>query len=52
MKVFVAGASGYIGGSVAAAMRAAGHEVIGLVRSDARAAQVRERGIEPLIGTL
>ena len=52
MRVFVTAASGYIGGSVAAALRAAGHDVVGLVRSDARAAQVRERGIEPLIGTL
>jgi nucleoside-diphosphate-sugar epimerase len=48
----VTGASGYIGGAVAAALRDAGHHVVGLVRSDARAAQVRERGMEPLIGTL
>lgn len=52
MRVFVTGASGYIGGSVAAALHAAGHHVVGLVRSDERAAQVRERGIVPLIGTL
>jgi nucleoside-diphosphate-sugar epimerase len=52
MKVLVTGASGYIGGAVAAALLDAGHQVVGLVRSDERAAQVRARGIEPLIGTL
>ena len=52
MKVLVTGASGYIGGSVASALLGAGHRVVGLVRSDERAAQVRARGIEPLIGTL
>ena len=52
MKVFVTGASGYIGGSVAAGLLSAGHTVKGLVRSDARAGQVRERGIEPVVGTL
>jgi nucleoside-diphosphate-sugar epimerase len=52
MKVLVTGASGYIGGSVATALLAAGHRVVGLVRSDERAAEVHERGIEPLIGTL
>ena len=36
MKIFVTGASGYIGGSVAARMMAAGHQVSGLVRSEAR----------------
>jgi nucleoside-diphosphate-sugar epimerase len=52
MKVFVTGASGYIGGSVAAGLLAAGHAVKGLVRSEQRAQQVRALGIEPAIGTL
>jgi nucleoside-diphosphate-sugar epimerase len=52
MKVFVTGASGYIGGSVAAALVAAGHSVTGLVRSQERAAAVRARSIEPVVGTL
>ena len=33
MKIFCTGASGYIGGSVAAHLARAGHQVIGLVRS-------------------
>jgi nucleoside-diphosphate-sugar epimerase len=52
MRVFVTGASGYIGGSVAAALLAAGDEVTGLVRSAQRAQQVRTLGIEPVHGTL
>jgi len=52
MKVFVTGAAGYIGGSVAAALMREGHRVSGLVRSDERAAQVRERGIAPVLGML
>ena len=52
MKVFVTGASGYIGGSVAAALLEAGHSVRGLVRSAQRAAQVRAFGIEPVLGSL
>ena len=52
MRVFVTGGSGYIGGSVAAALRAAGHAVAGLVRSAERASQVRALGIEPILGTL
>jgi nucleoside-diphosphate-sugar epimerase len=52
MKVFVTGASGYIGGSVAAALLSAGHTVKGLVRSEQRAQQVRELGIQPAVGTL
>jgi nucleoside-diphosphate-sugar epimerase len=52
MKVFVTGASGYIGGSVAAGLLKAGHSVRGLVRSEQKAAQVRALGIEPVLGTL
>lgn len=52
MKIFITGASGYIGGSVAAHLVAAGHQVIGLVRSSEKADAVRARGIEPLSGTL
>ena len=52
MNVFITGASGYIGGSVAKALLTAGHKVSGLVRSDARAETVRAQSIEPVIGTL
>ena len=52
MKVFLTGAAGYIGGSVAAGLVEAGHHVIGLVRSESRAREVREHRIEPAIGTL
>jgi len=52
MKIFVTGASGYIGGSVAALLASNGHEVRGLVRSLAKADGVRAKGIEPVIGTL
>ena len=52
MKIFITGASGYIGGSVAALLASKGHQVRGLVRSPAKAEGVREKGIEPVIGTL
>jgi nucleoside-diphosphate-sugar epimerase len=52
MKVFCTGASGYIGGSVAAHLVAAGHQVTGLVRSPERADAVHACGIQPLLGTL
>lgn len=52
MNVFCTGASGYIGGSVAAHLVAAGHRVTGLVRSAEKVDRVRACGIEPLLGTL
>lgn len=52
MKVFITGASGFIGGSVAAGLLAAGHQVTGLVRSQDNALKIRELGLTPLVGTL
>ncbi len=52
MRVLVTGASGYIGGSVAAKLLEKGHTILGLVRSADKAAQLARLGIQPLIGTL
>ncbi len=50
--VFLTGASGYIGGSVAHHLINAGIRVRGLVRSQEAANQLLARGIEPVLGTL
>src|SRR5882757_11246443 len=52
MKVFVTGATGYIGGSVASKLMEAGHQVIGLARSADAAMTLKTRGIEPLAGDI
>ena len=52
MRIFMTGATGYIGGSVATALLARGHEITGLVRSAERADQARAEGIEPVMGSL
>ena len=52
MDVFITGASGYIGGAVAARLIEAGHRVRGLVRGADKAEQVAQRGIEPVLGSL
>lgn len=52
MKVFLTGATGYIGSVVAEKLQAAGHSVIGLARNEAADATLRERGIEPHRGDL
>ena len=52
MKVFMTGASGYIGGTVADSLRKAGHSVIGLARAEVSAARLRAHGIEPVRGDL
>ena len=52
MRIFLTGANGYIGGAVACALIAAGHQVRGLVRSSDKADAVKAHGIEPVIGSL
>ncbi|HCF28421.1 MAG TPA: epimerase [Cyanobacteria bacterium UBA11049] len=52
MKIFLTGASGYIGGSIATALVATGHTVVGLCRSAEKAELLKQKGIEPVIGTL
>ncbi|GAA1709638.1 SDR family oxidoreductase [Kribbella yunnanensis] len=44
MRVFVTGASGWIGSATVDELLAAGHEVLGLVRSDSSAAAVTAKG--------
>ncbi|CAL9338038.1 NAD-dependent epimerase/dehydratase family protein [Streptomyces sp. enrichment culture] len=49
MKIFVAGASGAIGGHIVTQLVARGHEVVGTTRSAARADALRALGAEPAV---
>ena len=52
MKVFVTGATGYIGFNVAMAYRRAGHAVWGLTRSQEKARILSRHEIRPVVGSM
>lgn len=52
MKVFLTGATGYVGGAIAEALLAAGHKVVGLARTIEAEQKLKDAGITPALGDL
>jgi nucleoside-diphosphate-sugar epimerase len=52
MKVFVIGATGYVGSAIARAFKARNYEVAGLARNEAAAAALSRAEVEPVLGSI
>ncbi|NOK20133.1 NAD-dependent epimerase/dehydratase family protein [Corallococcus carmarthensis] len=52
MRILVTGATGYIGGAVVDALKRAGHQVVGLARSDEARSKLTAKGVQAVQGDL
>ena len=52
MRVFVTGSTGFVGTAVVKELLSAGHQVLGLTRSDKGVEQLKSQGVEALHGTI
>ncbi|WP_250453438.1 NAD-dependent epimerase/dehydratase family protein [Caballeronia sp. ATUFL_M2_KS44] len=52
MNIFITGAGGFIGGSIAAGLAHDGHRVRGLIRRAEQSDALKRAGIEPVVGSL
>ncbi len=52
MRIFITGATGWIGSALTKDLLAAGHSVIALARTNEKARELSELGAEPVLGTI
>ena len=52
MRIFLTGATGYVGSAVLDALLRAGHSVTAMVRDPERAERLSLRGVQPVIADL
>lgn len=52
MRVFMTGATGYIGRFVARELRKRGHDVVGLARNESAMEALQRRGVHPVMGDM
>jgi nucleoside-diphosphate-sugar epimerase len=52
MRIFLTGATGYVGSAVLDALVRAGHDVSALARTNSKAARIAARGARPVLGNL